>query len=290
MYGLKKRIVLSDVEASREIRGFLVSCAVQMTKRRPIIGGNWKMNTDVESSMLLAGVVADHVDTCDCCEVVIYPPFLYLQAVDSVIDQTSLCLGAQNIWHEANGAFTGEVSGAMLNDIGVSSVLIGHSERRHVLGESDELIAKKVKTSILEGFQTVLCVGETLEEREAEKTLEVVLGQLQSGLADVAREQMQMVVIAYEPVWAIGTGKTASPEDAQSVHKEIRICICGLYDESIANTLRIQYGGSVKPENAAKLFACQDIDGALVGGAALSADSFNAIVTAACESFQAQEV
>jgi len=255
-----------------------------MTKRRHIIGGNWKMNTDLESGMLLAGAVADFADTCESCEVAIYPPFLYLQAVDSVIDQSSLLLGAQDIWHEANGAFTGEVSAEMLKDIGVTSVLIGHSERRHVLGESDAIIAKKMDASINGGFQTVLCVGETLEEREAGKTLNVVLGQVKSGLQSSDASMMDSVVIAYEPVWAIGTGKTASPEDAQSVHKEIRECICGLYDEVIANTLRIQYGGSVKPDNAAELFACPDIDGALVGGAALSADSFNAIVAAACES------
>jgi triosephosphate isomerase len=255
-----------------------------MTERRPIIGGNWKMNTDIESGMLLAGAVADHLDTHDCCEVAIYPPFLYLQAVETVIDQTSLHLGAQDIWHEPNGAFTGEVSATMLKEVGVTSVLVGHSERRHVLGESNARIAKKMNASIQNGFQTVLCVGETLDERESEQTLDVVLGQLKSGLQNIDASSMHLVVIAYEPVWAIGTGKTASPEDAQSVHKEIRECIRGLYDETIANTLRIQYGGSVKPENAAELFACSDIDGALVGGAALSADSFNAIVTAACES------
>ena len=255
-----------------------------MTKRRPIIGGNWKMNTDLESGMLLAGAVADQADMCDSCEVAIYPPFLYLQAVESVINHSLLHLGAQDVWHETNGAFTGEVSGAMLKEVGVTSVLVGHSDRRHVVGESEALIAKKMTASINDGFQSVLCVGETLEEREAEKTIEVVLGQVQSGLQNVDASSMNRVVIAYEPVWAIGTGKTASPEDAQSVHKEIRTCVCGLYDETIASTLRIQYGGSVKPENAAELFACSDIDGALVGGAALSADSFNAIVMAACES------
>jgi len=255
-----------------------------MTKRRLIIGGNWKMNTDLESGMLLAGSVADSIGSCECCDVVVYPPFVYLQAVDSVIDQSNIALGAQDIWHEANGAFTGEISTEMLQDIGVTSVLIGHSERRHVLGESDELLGKKMRASLAGGFQTVLCVGETLEEREAGNTLNRVLGQLKSGLTGVSSDQMQMVVVAYEPVWAIGTGKTASPEDAQSVHKEIRECVRGLYDEIVADTLRIQYGGSVKPDNAAELFACPDIDGALVGGAALSAGSFNAIVTAACSS------
>ena len=255
-----------------------------MLKRTPIIGGNWKMNTDLESGMLLAGAVADQFDSCDCCDIVIYPPFLYLQAVDSVIDQSMISLGAQDIWHEPNGAFTGEISADMLNEIGVTSVLIGHSERRHVLGESEILVAKKMNTSLIAGFQTVLCIGETLEERESGKTLSVVLGQLASCLNGVSRDQMDSVVIAYEPVWAIGTGKTASPEDAQSVHKEIREYVRGLYDEIVADTLRIQYGGSVKPDNATELFACPDIDGALVGGASLSADSFNAIVTASCKS------
>ena len=242
------------------------------------------MNTDLESGMLLAGAVADCMDTFECCEVVVYPPFLYLQAVDSVIDQTALNLGSQDIYYEANGAFTGEVSAEMLKDVGVTSVLVGHSERRHVLGESDAFIALKMDASINAGFQTVLCVGETLDQRESGNTLEVVLGQVKSGLQSIDASMMDNIVIAYEPVWAIGTGKTASPGDAQSVHKAIRACVCDLYDETIANTLRIQYGGSVKPDNAAELFACSDIDGALVGGAALSADSFNAIVAAACES------
>jgi triosephosphate isomerase len=282
--GLKKRIVLADVGKSREIRRFLVSLPILMTKRTPIIGGNWKMNTDLESGMLLAGAVADQFDSCDCCDVVLYPPFLYLQAVDSVIDQSMVSLGAQDIWHAPNGAFTGEISADMLKEIGVTSVLIGHSERRHVLGESEVLIAKKMKTALAGGFLTVLCVGETLEERESGNTLSVVLGQVTSGLEGVVVSRMESVVIAYEPVWAIGTGKTASPEDAQTVHKEIRECVRGMYDEIVADTLRIQYGGSVKPDNAAELFACSDIDGALVGGASLSADSFNAIVAASCKS------
>lgn len=242
------------------------------------------MNTGLESGMSLAGSIADSIDACECCDVVVYPPFVYLQAVDSVIDQSNLALGAQDIWHETNGAYTGEISAEMLQDIAVTSVLVGHSERRHLLGETDEVIAKKMHASLAGGFQTVLCVGETLEQREAGDTLNRVLGQLKSGLTGVTAEQMQMVVVAYEPVWAIGTGKTASPEDAQTVHKEIRECVRGLYDEIVADTLRIQYGGSVKPDNSADLFACSDIDGALVGGASLSADSFNAIVTAACSS------
>ena len=255
-----------------------------MTQRTPIIGGNWKMNTDLESGMSLASCVVDGVENCDSCEVVVYPPFPFLQAVESVVDASKVHLGAQNMWHEESGAFTGEISGAMLKDVGVSSVLIGHSERRHVLGESDALIAQKVDLGIKQGLQVVLCVGETLKEREAGDTLAVVLLQLKTGLSNVSRNQMASIVIAYEPVWAIGTGKTATPDDAQSVHASIRSTIVDLYDDNIAQQTRIQYGGSVKPDNATDLFSCEDIDGALVGGASLSADSFTAIVLAACDS------
>ena len=253
-----------------------------MSKRTPIIGGNWKMYTDLESGMLLAGEVADAVVAYDCCDVVVYPPFPYLQAIDSVLNQSSLGLGAQDIWFEESGAFTGEVSGKMLCELGVTSVLVGHSERRHILGESDVLVAKKATTVLKHGIQLVLCVGETLEQREAGNTMDVVFGQLRSGLDSIDGSKMSDVVVAYEPVWAIGTGKTASPEDAQHVHNGIRELIVELYDEDIANNLRIQYGGSVNPDNASALFACPDIDGALVGGAALSSDSFSAIVMAAC--------
>ena len=252
-----------------------------MTQRTPIIGGNWKMNIDLESGMNLAGCVVDGVENCESCDVVVYPPFPFLQAIESVIGSSSVSLGAQNLWHEESGAFTGEVSGSMLKEVGVTSVLVGHSERRHILGESNELISKKVKAGIEEGLQVVLCVGETLEEREAGETLLIVLAQLEAGLSHVDSSRMGAIVIAYEPVWAIGTGKTATPEDAQTVHAAIRSSITTVYDSNISEQTRIQYGGSVKPENATDLFACEDIDGALVGGASLSADSFTAIVTAA---------
>ncbi len=252
-----------------------------MTQRTPIIGGNWKMNTGLESGMNLAGCVVDMVNTIESCEVVVYPPFPFLQAIESVIDSSRVSLGAQNIWHEESGAFTGEVSGLMLKEVGVTSVLIGHSERRHIFGESNDVISKKVAVGIQEGLQVVLCIGETLEEREAGDTLKVVLSQLEAGLSNVEASQMVKVVIAYEPVWAIGTGKTATPEDAQKVHSAIRSSIDEMYNSEIAQQTRIQYGGSVKPENATDLFACKDIDGALVGGASLSADSFTAIVMAA---------
>ena len=253
-----------------------------MTQRRPIIGGNWKMHTDLESGMALASQVADAASAHESCDVVIYPPSPFFQAIDSVISTSPLALGAQNFWPETSGAFTGEVSCEMLKDLSVTSVLVGHSERRHVLHESDALIAQKVNFALAEEFQVVLCVGESLSEREDGNTLDIVLGQLRSGLASVNDKDIEQIVIAYEPVWAIGTGKTASAEDAQHVHKAIREELASMYDGSEASSTRIQYGGSVKPENARELFECPDIDGALVGGASLSGESFAAIVKAAC--------
>tara|TARA_B110000196_G_C21131476_1_gene658677 strand:+ start:1223 stop:1990 length:768 start_codon:yes stop_codon:yes gene_type:complete len=255
-----------------------------MTQRKPIIGGNWKMNTGLESGMHLAGCVVDAFDCGDDCDVVVYPPLPFLQAVESVIDTSAICLGAQNVWHEESGAFTGETSAAMLADVGVQSVLVGHSERRHVLHECDELIRKKVTFALTYGLQVVLCVGETLEERENGSTMDVVLTQVSSGVANATSEQMVDIVIAYEPVWAIGTGKTATPDDVQNVHASIRATLAEMFSEEIAQQTRIQYGGSVKPENAAELFSCKDIDGALVGGASLTADSFASIIKAACNS------
>lgn len=242
------------------------------------------MNTDLESGIRLAASIADSTAKCENCEVVIYPPFPFLQAIGSVVDQSNLRLGAQNAWFEENGAFTGEVSSEMLAELGVTSILVGHSERRHIFGETDQMIAAKVKKLIGKGFQVVLCVGETLDERESGNTLDVVLHQVQDGLNGIPHPSMQHVVIAYEPVWAIGTGKTATPDDAQEIHKSIRACILERYDEEIAEALRIQYGGSVNSENATALLACADIDGALVGGASLTAESFTAIVFAACAS------
>lgn len=251
-----------------------------MSQRTPIIGGNWKMNTDLASGMNLASCIVDQVQNDISCDVVLYPPFPYLQAIKSVVDSTNVNIGAQNMWNESQGAFTGETSGAMLKDVGVSSVLIGHSERRHILGETDELISQKVAFGLSMNFQIVLCVGETLQQRERGDTLNVVLSQVTNGLSDVDASAMGSIVIAYEPVWAIGTGQTATPNDAQTVHASIRSCLEEIYNSSISEQTRIQYGGSVKPENASDLFACEDIDGALVGGASLSAGSFTAIVMA----------
>jgi triosephosphate isomerase len=240
------------------------------------------MNTSLESGMALASKVADLASTCTACDVVVYPPFPFLQAIDSVVSNSPLALGAQNFWPEPSGAYTGEVSCEMLKEVCVESVLVGHSERRHLLHEPDALIAKKVEFALGQQFQVVLCIGETIEQREAGNTLDIVLGQVRSGLESVHNDSMDRVVLAYEPVWAIGTGKTASAQDAQAVHAAIRNELTSVYDAEVATATRIQYGGSVKPENAKELFSCQDIDGALVGGAALDGDSFAAIVEAAC--------
>ena len=209
--------------------------------------------------------------------VMIAPPFTALQAVGEAIKGSNLLLGAQNMASEEKGAHTGEVSVLMLKDLGVQTVILGHSERRHIYGEDDALINAKVRLALKHGMEVILCVGETLDEREAGKVEEVVLGQLEKGLENVSTGEISRVTIAYEPVWAIGTGKTATPDDAQAVHRSIRERITSIYSNVVADSLLIQYGGSVKPDNASALMAMQDIDGALVGGASLKADSFTAI-------------
>lgn len=252
--------------------------------RTPIVGGNWKMNTDLASAVELAD---DVVAGCDrdkliqVCDVAVFPPFPYLQAVGKTLGHSGLLLGAQDVYHESNGAFTGEVSAEMLVDLNVHIVLAGHSERRHVIGEDDELINLKTTAALDAGLWVILCVGETLTQREAGETEQVVLQQLELGLADVPVEQMRQVVIAYEPVWAIGTGRNATPGDAQAVHAAIRTELARLYDGATADMTRIQYGGSVKPGNATELAAQPDIDGFLVGGASLKSEDFLAIVKAA---------
>lgn len=252
-----------------------------MTDRRPIVGGNWKMNTDVASAVDLATSTARATAACDGVDVVVCPPFTYLLAVRDALKGTSVALGAQDGYHAANGAFTGEISLAMLRDCGCTWMLTGHSERRHVIGEGNELINRKTAAALDAGLQVILCVGETKEQREAGQTDAVNVAQLRAGLAGISTESMARVVIAYEPVWAIGTGLTATPDDAQNAHKAIRNTLRDLYGDSVADATRIQYGGSVKPGNAAELFGQPDIDGGLIGGAALKAADFAAIVSAA---------
>lgn len=237
------------------------------------IAGNWKMHKTVGESVALAKALVSALG--DCREkVMIAPAFTSLAAVSEAIRGSRLILGAQNMAVEEQGAHTGEVSVLMLKDLGVRAVILGHSERRHTYGESDDLVNRKVRLALAHGLDPILCVGETLEEREAGKLERVVGTQLRDGLKGVSADEFKRVTIAYEPVWAIGTGKTATPEDADSVHAFCRKVLAELYGQDAAKSVCIQYGGSVKPENAAALMAKPNIDGALVGGASLRAETF----------------
>jgi len=248
--------------------------------RRNFVAGNWKMNTSLAEAVALARAVADG-SAGTAVDLAVAPPYVYLAAVADAVKGSGVAVSAQNMYFEAKGAFTGEVSAQMLLDVGCAYVILGHSERRHVMGESDELINRKVKAALAAGLNPILCIGELLEEREAGRTSAVCERHVTEGLAGVNASDMARVTIAYEPVWAIGTGRTATPEQAQEVHAEVRALIGKLYGPDVAGALRIQYGGSVKPENAAALMSQPDVDGALVGGASLKADSFLAIAKAA---------
>ena len=252
--------------------------------RKPFVAGNWKMNTDSHSAVALAkAIAAESVDALsdNKITVAVCPPSVYLSAVAGALSSSCVGLGAQNVYSEEKGAFTGEVSVPMLKDVGCTYTLIGHSERRHVFGETNDMINKKVHAAISGGLLPILCVGELLEEREAERTEEVVKEQVIKGLAGVDAAKMQAVTLAYEPVWAIGTGLTASPQQAQEVHAFIRGLLTDLYDADLAEEIRIQYGGSAKPGNAAELLSEKDVDGLLVGGASLKAADFMGIIEAA---------
>jgi len=250
-----------------------------MTARKPYIGGNWKMNLHSQDVASLAKALSERI-TDNNVETVVFPAFPYLAQAKALLGD-KIKLGAQDAYFEANGAFTGEVSLSQLKDVGVSVILVGHSERRHVIGESDVLINRKVRAALEAGFEVILCVGETLEQREKGQTDAVNIAQTTYGLAGVTAEQAARVTIAYEPVWAIGTGKTATAADAQNAHQRIRQAVADLLGQNVANAMRIQYGGSVKPSNAKELFGQADIDGGLIGGASLKADDFVAIVDAA---------
>ena len=252
--------------------------------RKPFVAGNWKMNTDRSSAIELAKAVctgAVNAVGANKITVALCPPFVYLAGVADAVGNTGIGVGAQDVYFEAKGAFTGEISTSMLKDVGCAYAICGHSERRHVLGETDELINKKLIATIEAGMLPILCVGELLEERDAGNTESVVETQLKGGLAGVSVEQMQQVTIAYEPVWAIGTGRTATPDQAQEVHAFIRKVLADMFNGDVAEQTRIQYGGSVKPGNAAELIGQPDVDGALVGGASLKAEDFLGIIQAA---------
>lgn len=249
--------------------------------RKPVVGANWKMfKTPREGVELAQDVVSALGADAEAVEVVVCPPFPALVPVSEVLQGTALGLGAQNAYWEAEGAFTGEVSVPMLQAAGCGYVIIGHSERRHKLGESDEDAGKKVQAVLAGGLQPILCVGELLEEREAGQTEKVVARHLETGLALSRDENLENVVVAYEPVWAIGTGKAATKEDANEVCVFIRQWLKDQLGAQVAEAVRIQYGGSVKPENAADYMAQSDIDGALVGGASLKPNDFAGIVAA----------
>lgn len=249
--------------------------------RKPMIAGNWKMHLSRAESVVLASAVAASSKGLTDREVMIAPSFISLAAVkDAVADvpDAQVRVAAQNVAWEKEGAFTGEISPPMLKDVGADMVILGHSERRHVFGEDNAMVNRRLLGALQFGLTPVLCVGETLEEREQENTFKVVEEQLSQGLKEVNAEQMDQVVVAYEPVWAIGTGKTASKEQAQEVHAFIRRTLGALYKKILAETVRILYGGSVKPDNIDSLMAQPDVDGALVGGAALQAESFDRII------------
>ncbi len=247
--------------------------------RTKYIAGNWKMNTTKADALALAKGLVESLKG-KSGKFMIGVPYVYLDAVAQVVNGSNILLGAQDVAATGNGAHTGEISAAMLKDIGVQSVILGHSERRHEIGESDELINKKVRKALNEGLEVVLCIGELLSEREAGEAEQVCAFQLSAGLAGVTESQLKNVTIAYEPVWAIGTGKTATPADAQAIHKFCRDYIAKLYNQKAADEIIIQYGGSMKPENARELLAQADIDGGLIGGASLKVDSFTAICQA----------
>lgn len=251
--------------------------------RKPFVAGNWKMNTDSHASVSLAKRIASgSLEIAgQSVAVVVCPPFVYLQSVAEALSAVSIAVCAQDIYIEREGAFTGEISALMLKDIGCNYVLCGHSERRHVIGETDELISKKVAAAISGGVLPILCVGELIEERQADKTTEVVTRQIKSGLAGLSAAKASAVTLAYEPVWAIGTGLTATSQQAQEVHALIRKLLGEIVDGQSAEEIRILYGGSVKPGNAAELMREPDVDGLLVGGASLNADDFLAIIQAA---------
>ena len=255
---------------------------MSVNQRRPIISGNWKMNQNHFEAIQLVQKLAYLIskDDYEAVDVTLHPPFTDLRSVQTLIDadQLRMILGAQHCHFEDKGAFTGEVSPAFLGKLNVKYVIVGHSERREHFGESDELVSKKIHAIIKNSMTPIVCCGETLAEREAGGTLEKVLGQIRSALLGLKASKIESLVIAYEPIWAIGTGATATSEDAQEVCAAIRSEIAKLHNKGVADLVRIQYGGSVKAGNIAELMAKPDIDGALVGGASLDADEFARIV------------
>jgi len=248
--------------------------------RTPFIAGNWKMHTTVGEAVGLVKELAGRLDGVKGVEVAVAPPFTALGEVSRSLAGSSITLAAQDLFYEDKGAFTGEISPIMLTDLGVKYAILGHSERRYILGESNELVNRKVLAALRNGLKPIICVGETIGQRKLNLTFMVVDDQLRDALNHVPKEDAAKIVIAYEPVWAIGTGENATPEQAQEVHAHIRARLAHRFGQEAADAIRIQYGGSVKPENARELLDQPDVDGALVGGASLIADSFAKIIKA----------
>ncbi len=250
--------------------------------RKPIIAGNWKLNHSIDDAVQLVIELKRELVDVVGVDIVVCPVFTAISVVQDVLLESNIAVGAQNLYWEDSGAFTGEVSAPMLKNIGVEYVIIGHSERRQYFGETNKTVNKKIKAALKHNLTPIVCVGENLQEREGNKAFEVIQTQCEESLKGFTKDEIMKIVIAYEPVWAIGTGKTATPDQAQEVHKFIRDLLKKMYNEEVSQALRIQYGGSVNAENMATLIAQKDIDGALVGGASLKADSFVKIVKGCC--------
>ena len=246
--------------------------------RKPVIAGNWKMNTTPDEGVQRDEGLKERLSGINDVEIIVAPPFTHLSRVGEVVEKSNIKLSSQDMSPKDSGAYTGEVSPLMVKAVGCEYVIIGHSERRQYFGETDESVKEKVLTALNHGITPIVCVGESLAEREAEETLDVISAQLKGGLNGLTANNWKDIIIAYEPVWAIGTGKTATDEQAQDVHHFIRKTLAGLFGEEISGQTRILYGGSVKPDNVSGLMDRSDIDGALVGGASLSVESFEKIV------------
>ncbi|MFX1500949.1 MAG: triose-phosphate isomerase [Promethearchaeota archaeon] len=255
--------------------------------RKPVIGGNWKMNrgTPIEAKDMLESIIP-RVEGIDNVDIIIAPPYTVLTRAYEILKGTNIKLGAQNMYFEDKGAFTGEISPKFLKEIGVEYIILGHSERRDIFKETDSLINKKIKKALLINLKPIVCIGEHLEERETGRTKEIIEYQINETFKDISKEDMKKIIIAYEPIWAIGTGKTATPDQAEEIHIFIRELLARKYDKEIADIVRIQYGGSIKPNNAEDLFNKKNIDGGLVGGASLDSNSLFQIIKAADNSFK----
>lgn len=258
----------------------LFSSSRRSNLRTPLIAGNWKMNLDRKSVLDLVVAVRERSEASSGVDVAVFPPAVYLDEVVRASAGSQLRVGGQDCCDQASGAFTGEVAASMLKDVGAESVLVGHSERRHVYGECDERVRAKLDQALSVGLDVVLCVGETLEQRQDGQTEAVCATQMQAGLVGLDPASVSRITLAYEPVWAIGTGQVATPAQAGEVHQYLRGMLSGLFDEAAAKAMRILYGGSVKSSNVVELLAVPDIDGALVGGASLSSDGFLPLIDA----------